>query len=90
VVVVVVVVKISSLFWDIMLCIPLKINLYCGGTCHLHLEGQRVGKVINHSLTLKMEVTCSSEILDDFQWTIMCYIPKDEKNYGIWKTHLSP
>jgi hypothetical protein len=30
-----------------------------------------------YSLTLKMKATCSSQILDDFQWTIWCYILED-------------
>jgi hypothetical protein len=29
-----------------------------------------------NSLTLKMEATCSSETLDDFQWTTWRYIPE--------------
>jgi hypothetical protein len=30
-----------------------------------------------YSLTLKMEVACSSETSVDFQWTTHCYIPED-------------
>jgi hypothetical protein len=30
-----------------------------------------------YSSTLKMEATCSSETLADFQWTTRCYIPDD-------------
>jgi hypothetical protein len=32
----------SSIFWDITLCSPLKVTWYFGGTCHLHLQGQRI------------------------------------------------
>jgi hypothetical protein len=31
----------SSIFWDIMPCIPLKINRRFGETCRLHLQGRR-------------------------------------------------
>jgi hypothetical protein len=30
-----------------------------------------------YSLTLKMEVACSSKMSSDFQWTAECYIPVD-------------
>jgi hypothetical protein len=37
------VVKIS-IFWDITLCSPLKVNLRFGGICRLHLQGRRISK----------------------------------------------
>jgi hypothetical protein len=33
-----------SIFWDLTLCSPLKVNRYFGGICHLHLQGRRKGK----------------------------------------------
>jgi hypothetical protein len=33
-----------SLFQDITLCSPLKINLRFGGTCHFHFQGPRIGQ----------------------------------------------
>jgi hypothetical protein len=32
---------------------------------------------LSYSSTLKMEATCSSELLLDFQWTTQCYVPED-------------
>jgi hypothetical protein len=32
---------------------------------------------VAYSLTLKMETTCSSETLVEFQWTTWRYIPED-------------
>jgi hypothetical protein len=32
----------SSVFWDIMLRSPLKVNRCFGGTCRLHLQGRRI------------------------------------------------
>jgi hypothetical protein len=29
------------MFWDIMLCSPLKVNRRLGGTCRLHFQGRR-------------------------------------------------
>jgi hypothetical protein len=37
----------SSIFWDIILCNPLKANQHFGGTCHLHLQGQRLSQARN-------------------------------------------
>jgi hypothetical protein len=34
---------------DIMLSRPLKINQHFKGTCHLHLEGQRISQVRNQN-----------------------------------------
>jgi hypothetical protein len=31
----------SYAFWDVTPCSPLKANLGSGGTCRLHLQGQR-------------------------------------------------
>jgi hypothetical protein len=32
----------SSMFLDIMLCSPLKVNQHFRGTCRLHLQGRRI------------------------------------------------
>jgi hypothetical protein len=37
----------SSIFWDIMLCSLLNINWCFGGTCRLHLQGQRISQARN-------------------------------------------
>jgi hypothetical protein len=37
----------SSIFWDIMLCSPLKLNRRFGGTCHLHLQDRRISQATN-------------------------------------------
>jgi hypothetical protein len=37
----------SSIFWDITPCSPLKVNWRFGGTCRLHLQGQRISKARN-------------------------------------------
>jgi hypothetical protein len=34
----------SYIFWDIMLCSPLKVNRRYGGTCHLHHQGRRMSQ----------------------------------------------
>jgi hypothetical protein len=36
----------SYIFWDITLCSPLKVNRRFGGTCHLHLQGRRIIRVL--------------------------------------------
>jgi hypothetical protein len=36
----------SSIFWDMMLCSPLKVNRRFGGTCR-HLLGQRISRARN-------------------------------------------
>jgi hypothetical protein len=34
--------KKSSIFWDLTLCTPLRVNLRFGGISHLYLQGQRI------------------------------------------------
>jgi hypothetical protein len=84
----------SSVFWDLMPCSPLKVNQSFSGTCRHHLQGWRISQVRNqheagskqssaclaYSLTLKMEVTCSSETLVDFQWTTMTLYPRRQNS----------
>jgi hypothetical protein len=63
-------------------CIPLKVDRRFGGTFRLHLQGRRMSQVRNqyeevsnldscfaYCSTLKLAVTCSSEISTDFQRT---------------------
>jgi hypothetical protein len=42
-----VVVMKSFIFWDMMPCTPLKVNWRSGGTCCLHLQGQRISQAWN-------------------------------------------
>jgi hypothetical protein len=35
---------ISSIFWDIIFCSPLKVNIRFGGTCVLHVQGLGIGQ----------------------------------------------
>jgi hypothetical protein len=37
----------SSVFWDITLCSPLKVNRRFGGTCHVHLQCWRISQARN-------------------------------------------
>jgi hypothetical protein len=72
----------SLISWDIRLCSPLEISQCSRGTCCLHLQGWKMSQARNqckagdklvsclaYFLTLKMEATCSSERLVDFQQT---------------------
>jgi hypothetical protein len=81
------VVKKGSIFCDITLCSPLKVNRRFGETCPLYLQGRRKSQARNQSLltasclaylsTLKMEATCSSERSVDFQQITGRYIIED-------------
>jgi hypothetical protein len=59
------------------------VHLRFGGTYCLHFQHQRVSQARNQQeptaqyLAFKMEVTCSSKTLVDFQQTIWRYIPED-------------
>jgi hypothetical protein len=80
----------SSIFWDITLRIPLRVNRRVGGTCRLHFQGRSVSQAryqreagskpvtsLACSSTLKMKATCSSETSVHFQRTTRRYIPED-------------
>jgi hypothetical protein len=41
----------SSIFWDITLCSPLKVNRRCGGTSRLHLQGPKINQARNQRET---------------------------------------
>jgi hypothetical protein len=84
----------SAIFWNITVCGPLKVNQCFRGTFHLHLQGQRISQTRNqcergcmqmlaYSLTLKMEVICSSKTLVNFQWTTWCYIVSQDSVVSI-------
>jgi hypothetical protein len=43
----------SSIFWDIMLCGPLRVNRCFGGKCRLHLQGRIISQERNqHKIRL--------------------------------------
>jgi hypothetical protein len=73
----------SSVFWDMTLWSLLKVIQCFRGTCHLHLQGWRISQArrqhesrcVAYFSTLKMEATCSSEMLVVFQQAMWCYIP---------------
>jgi hypothetical protein len=85
------VVIISSIFWDMASCSPLKFIQHFRGTHSPHLQGQRISQAsmlclpsvftqascLAYSSTLKMEATYSSETSVDFQWTTWHYIQGD-------------
>jgi hypothetical protein len=37
----------SSIFWDVVPCIPPKVKQRFGGACHLYLQGQRMSQARN-------------------------------------------
>jgi hypothetical protein len=84
-----VVMKSSSVFWDVTPRSLLKVSHRSRGTCRLHLHCQRISQTRNqsesrwqpelglaYSSTLKMEVTCPSEMSADFRRTTQLYIPE--------------
>jgi hypothetical protein len=65
----------STLFWDITLCSPLKVNWRFEGTYRsIFMSNNKPNK---KPVTLKMEAIRSSETSLDFQRTIRRYIPED-------------
>jgi hypothetical protein len=70
----------NSIFWDITLCIPSKVNRRFGGTCRKAFYLPHAFTLVScsaYSSTLKMEATCSSEMSVSFQRTTWRYIPED-------------
>jgi hypothetical protein len=58
----------STVFWDITLCSPLKVNRRFGGTHRLHLQGRRISRARNqHENRWQAEIT-------------RCHIPEDSNN----------
>jgi hypothetical protein len=43
-----------------------------------------------YSLTVKIEVTCYSKMLVDFQWTVEHYIPEDKILHNDWYEYFNP
>jgi hypothetical protein len=54
----------SSIFWDITMCSPLKVNRRFGRICRLHLEGRRIGQTRNQHES-RWQVTTRRYILED-------------------------
>jgi hypothetical protein len=82
-----------SVFWNITPSGPLKVNRQFKEIC-LHLQGCRVNQVRNHheagrklvldySLTLKIETTCSTETSADSLRTRGHYIPEDSSSIRV-------
>jgi hypothetical protein len=65
----------STIFWDITLCIPLKVNQLSRE--HISLLPAFMLVSCSAYLNLKMEVTCPSEMLLGFKQTTWCYILGD-------------
>jgi hypothetical protein len=73
---------------------PLKVNRRFGGAYRFHLHGRGISREktnlkqvasrsmlamsLSYSWTPKMEVTCSSETLVEFQLTLQHYVQEDE------------
>jgi hypothetical protein len=70
----VVVVK-SSVFWDIMLCSPLKVEQHFGGTCDLHIQGWRISLARNQ---------CEAGIKQT--WFLDWFILRPRR----WRLHVPP
>jgi hypothetical protein len=52
----------SSNFWDITPSSPLKVNQCFGGTCHLHLQGQRIINGLHSVTSQKTELFISTAV----------------------------
>jgi hypothetical protein len=68
----------SSIFWDITLCSPFKVNRSSRGTCHLQLQSRRENSVKQATRT-----ACSPETSADFQRTERRYI-RELFNFYYW------
>jgi hypothetical protein len=71
----------SSVFWDITLCSPVKVNWHFGDA--LLAAWFTLVSCLAYSLTLKIEAICSSKMSVDFPWTTQHYIPEDRKNSSV-------
>jgi hypothetical protein len=47
----------SSVFWNKLVCSPLKVNLHFGGKCRLHLQGWRISRARNQCES-RAELSC--------------------------------
>jgi hypothetical protein len=86
-----------SIFVDITLCSPLKVNWRFGGPCRLHSQLRSrallatcfmLASCLAYSSILKMEVICSSETSVAFQWTARRYIPEDRSLHSDYSHRL--
>jgi hypothetical protein len=66
----------SSVFWDIMSCIPLKVNRRFGGTYRLIIQDRRISQARNQCEAGRKKSSYSSETSVDFQRTTRRYIPE--------------
>jgi hypothetical protein len=76
----------STIFCHTMSCSPLSVNRRFGGTCRLHLQGQRISPARNQRESrwqAELEAICSSETWVDSQWTTRRYIPEDRTLHNI-------
>jgi hypothetical protein len=64
-----------SIFWDITPCSPLKVNGRFGGTCRLHIQGQRISQAGNQGEG-RWQVELCSETSVGFQRNTLRYIPE--------------
>jgi hypothetical protein len=67
-------------FWDIIPCMPQKVNRRFRGIYRPHFQGQRISQARNQqeetceqSSTLKMDETCSFITTIEFQRATWCY-----------------
>jgi hypothetical protein len=75
----------STIFWNIMMYSPWKVNRHFEETCCLHFQGRRISRGLfatlvscsAYSFTHKMDAICSSEIFIDFQRTTRRYISQE-------------
>jgi hypothetical protein len=65
-----------TVFWDIMPCIPLKVNRPFGGIYRLHLQDRKISRARNQRES-RWQAMYSSETLVVLQRTTRRYIPKD-------------
>jgi hypothetical protein len=52
----------STIFWDVTMCCPLKVNQYFVGTYRLHLQGKRVSQAKNQLHNIPEDKTLQSII----------------------------
>jgi hypothetical protein len=69
----------TSVVWDITPCNLLKVSQVLLATYFMLVSW------LAYSLTLKMEGTCSSKMLVNFQQTTWCYIPEGISVYIFMK-----
>jgi hypothetical protein len=75
----------SSVFQDITLGTPLKVNWHFEGTCCKEslLAACFMLSCLAYFSALKIESTYSSKLLLDIWWTMWCYIPEDRTLHNL-------